>query len=155
MAYKTVTLSYALQYKNKLVRLVNDAKQDVKTYNTVDEGEEPELDVLVRFSEYQALQVRLCKLKTAISAANGPVQELIYLQAEIKDRIAFIKGFATKKRARPSRYDDSTAIQVSTISKKNVDEWVKKFERELEEIQATLTAHNAATTIDIWVVDED
>jgi hypothetical protein len=147
---KKITLSQALALKNKIVKRAERAKEDVRVYNTVIEGEEREIDVRARLEDYLLAQQSIVKIKSAITAANGPVQETIYELAELKGHAAFIRSLGTKKKTRASRYEHTEGtIMVAEFAKSETDKVADEIEERIEELQSLLAAHNARTYIEV------
>jgi predicted nucleic acid-binding Zn-ribbon protein len=150
-----ISLAKALQVKNRLAEYISKASSDVAANNSHIKGASVEVDVQAQWQRYCDLQERLVDLKDRISEANRPVQADIYRLAELKGRVSFLKTLPTTagalREARYTRTFDETTETVeyeATIRKAEVDEQVRQFSIEIDNIQERLDGHNHQTRIE-------
>ena len=144
----TISLAKALKLKNRIAGRVAQISQDIKTYNSRQEGAEV-IDIQRRWAERAALVARLVDLKSAISQANGPVQRVIYTLAESKALMALLNELNTQHGA-VSQYHIQAPIHfVAQIRKEQVDQERRRLEREVDVLQEQLDRFNQLTTIPV------
>jgi hypothetical protein len=142
-----VSLAKALKIKNRLAGRVAALSQDIKTYNSRQEGAEV-IDVQRRHAERAELVARLVDLKTAINQANQPVQHVIYTLAERKALLSLLGELNTQHGA-VSHYHQAAVNFVAQIRKEQVDEERLGLEREVDALQEQLDRFNQLTTIQV------
>jgi hypothetical protein len=145
-----ISLAKALKIKNRLAGRVAALSQDIKTYNSRQEGAEV-IDVQRRYADRAELVARLVDLKTAINQANQPVQRAIYTLAERKALLALLGELNTHHGA-VSQYHQAPISFVAQLRKEQVDQERLRLEREVDALQEQLDRFNQLTTI---VVDAD
>src|SRR5262249_53711792 len=140
-----ISLAKALKLKNRLAGRVAQLSQDIKTYNSRQEGAEA-VDVQRRYAERAELVARLGDLKTAISHANQPGQQVIYTLAERKALLALLGELNTQHGA-VSHYHQAAVNFVAQIRKEQVDQERLRLEREVDALQEQLDRFNQLTTL--------
>ena len=90
-----VTLAKALKLKNRFASKLGEVSRDVLAHNSVVDGQDRPVDVNVLIDKRSRLAEGLISLKTAINMANQPVQSTIYLLAELKGELVFLREIDT------------------------------------------------------------
>ena len=145
-----VSLAKALKIKNRVAGRIAQLSQDIKTYNSRQEGAEV-IDVQRRYVERAELVARLVDLKTTINQANQPVQGVIYTLAERKALLSLLNEINTQHGA-VSQYHQVPVNFVAQIRKEQVDQERLRLEREVDSLQEELDRFNQLTTV---LVDPD
>lgn len=155
---KTITLSKALQVKNRLAEQITIAQKLVVDNNSrlVITGSESEVDVAESYKTYVELQGRMVDLKDRISEANRPIQAAIFELSELKGRVSMLKGLNTrhgKEAVTSSRYFDEdsevrTIEYVAIMRKQDVAEEIRRLQLEIDSRQEMLDNHNHKVTIE-------
>jgi hypothetical protein len=148
----SVTLSKALKMKNRLAQQIGDLQSQVASQNSYLVESKPDYDVPAVYEELKRQKNRLIALKTAITNANRPVQDSIYRLAELKGLVAFLKAMDTKRGAQFAGFGmGNFPSYESQISATERDAEVARLEREIDDLQDRLDAHNATVRIDVEV----
>jgi hypothetical protein len=142
-----ISLAKALKLKNRLAGRVTQLTQDVKNYNSREEGSEV-LDVVQRYAERIEVVGRLVELKTAITRANQPVQRTIYTLAERKAQMTLLNELNTNHGA-VTHYHHATVRYVAQLRKEQVDQEKRRLELEIDALQEELDRFNQATLIEV------
>jgi hypothetical protein len=158
MNMQTITLSRALQVKNRLAEKIAVAQKLVQDYNSrvVVPGQEPEFDVKKVYQLYIELQSRMVDLKDRISEANRPVQATIFELSELKARVQMLKGLPTLNGKEFANVysmfgEDGEAkmvVYVAVLNKQFIAEEVRVLQNEIDSRQADLDRHNHQSTIE-------
>lgn len=148
MASETVrvTLAKSLKLKNRVIGRIAKLDADIKEYNSVPEGKE-QVDVKALFEKRNQLVSHLIDLKTAINAANQPIQRHIYELAELKAKIEVFSKLDTKHGKTVEGFSGTPVNYNAQYRKENVDREVRSLEREIDRIQDRLDGFNHETTI--------
>lgn len=158
MNMQTITLSRALQVKNRLADKIATSQKLIQDYNSrvVIPDQVPEFDVSEVYGLYIELQARMVDLKDRISEANRPVQATIFELSELKGRVQMLKGLNTRNgKEYASAYsmfgDDGEAkviVYHAALDKRFVADEVRVLQNEIDSRQADLDRHNHQTTIE-------
>jgi hypothetical protein len=143
-----INLARALKLKNRLAGRVNKFDQDIKTYNSSQEGAERP-DVKALYARRAEVVRQLIDLKTALNAANQSVQRTIYELAECKALIALLAGLNTRHGKVIEGYPGTEIHYVAQLRKEEVDREVHRLERETDRLQELLDDFNHRTTITV------
>ena len=92
---------------------------------------------------------RLIELKVALSAANQPIQRLIFELAEHKASIAMLNKVSTKHGMVVEGYAGVQVRYVAQLRKPDIDREIRRLEQEIDRIQDLLDHFNHATMITI------
>jgi len=141
-----INLAKALKVKNRIAGRIAKLDADIKTYNSVAEGQE-RLDVKGLFESRDTLVKHLVDLKVAINAANLPVQRLIYELAELKAKIDVFSKLNTQHGKAVEGFSGTVVDYVAQYRKETVDREIRSLEREIDRIQDRLDGFNHETTI--------
>jgi hypothetical protein len=150
MAQETaqINLSRALKLKNRLVHRLSQLDVLITTYNSTPEDNQ-EYDVRELYRKRTELVGLLVELKTAINAANQPVQKWIFELAECKSLIAMLNKINTKNGPTLEGYTGVRVTYVAQMRKSEVDREVKRVEQEIDRLQDELDRFNYKTLITI------
>lgn len=159
---QTMTLSRALQVKNRLAEKISNCQKTIQDYNSsiVIPGQEPEFDVNHEYKLYVELQSRMVDLKDRISEANRPVQAMIFSLAELKGRVQMLKGLNTRNgkefASSYSFFDNEgeakTVEYTAVLTKQFVANEINTLQNEIDNCQSELDRHNHQATIDFDLV---
>jgi DNA repair exonuclease SbcCD ATPase subunit len=143
----TISLAKALKLKSRLAGRVTKLTEDIKAYNSVQDGAEA-VDVKARFAERAEAVARLTDLKAAISRANLPIQKAIFELAERKAEVALLNELPTKNGVYQEGYPTAGAVTyVAQLRKADVDARAAELEAEIDRLQDRLDEFNHETTI--------
>jgi hypothetical protein len=146
-----VKLSKALKLKNKLAGEIAQAQRLIAEANVVEGSNLPPHDVTKLYADLILRQTSLAALKGKIAVANGPISGKIFELAELKARIAFLRGLPTKDGAffaeGSYRAEPKLVEYRATIKAAQVELDVKEISDKIEEIQDALDEFNATTEI--------
>jgi hypothetical protein len=146
-----INLARALKLKNRLAGRVNKLDQDIKAYNSTQEGTERP-DVKALYSRRADVVRQLVDLKAALNAANQPVQRTIYDLAEHKSLIALLAQLNTHHGKIIEGYPGTEIHYVAQLRKEETDREVRRLEREADRLQELLDDFNHKTTISVAAV---
>lgn len=143
-----ISLAKLMKVKNRLAGRIAATQAEIVAYNSIIEGTEVP-DVRVLINTHDKMVEQMIKLKVALDDANrGSQRERIYQLAEKKSKLTWFKTLQT--RHGPHRgYDDKTINYVATVRKTEVDETVRRLEREIDETQDALDAYNASRKVTV------
>ena len=97
----------------------------------------------------------LVAIKTAISHANAPIQEAIYRLAELRSTVAFLQRIDTTHGKRPVRSLSIEMVEYEAqIRSTEVDEMLRTYRRQIDDLQERIDVFNARTTIDVAVPED-
>lgn len=146
-----ITLAKALKIKNRLAGRISSLEADIRTYNSVIEGKEDQVNVENLFKTYLHHKEMLIALKSAIYEANIGIQRSIFEQAEKKGLIGFLQSVSTLHGCSEHvhSFANSTFNYVATLRKNDIDLTVKKLEKEVDELQDKIDNYNHTQKIKI------
>lgn len=142
-----VTLAKALRRKKKLKNEIEQLKMRVEKHNSVIEGNTRPFDLLLIIKELHTNIHVLSELKAAITKATQPVQQKVFLLAELRSLNEFYKEIEVKEGKQIEYYDNKMIIYEALINESALDEKIKLLEDEAETIQDELEAFNHVTQI--------
>lgn len=150
LGYKTkyMTVKQALKEKNKLVKEILTLQLIAKDYNSIDEGNVRRYSVAEVLDKSEKLIIELVELKAKIHRANASVYEKIFLMAELKMRVKFLKSMPCDEGKVTERYSTTSSIKTVEIDIIQRNEMIKLLEEKIEKLQDELDAHNALTKIE-------
>jgi hypothetical protein len=151
-----INLSRALKLKNRVVHRLAQLDNLIVTYNsTPEDNQEYQVDEM--YEGRATLMGLLVDLKTAINAANQPIQKLIFELAEYKSLIAMLNKVNTKNGPSLEGYSGVRVVYVAQIRKSQIDREIKRVEKEIDRIQDELDRYNYKTliTIDRSTLDDE
>jgi hypothetical protein len=149
-----ISLAKALKLKNRLTGRIAQLSQDIKSYNSRQEGAEV-IDVQRRYAERADLVARLVDLKTTINHTNQAVQRIIYTLAERKSLLSLLAELNTQ-HGMVSQYHQAPVSYIAQIRKEQVDQERLRLEQEVDTLQEQLDRFNQTTMIrvDASLLDE-
>ena len=143
-----MTLSRALRYKKRIVEKIRKLEQDIFSNNSKVEGEEREADVRLCLGQRQAWVKHLVEFKLALQEATRPIQGLVFELAETKSELSFIQRINTTKGQVSGSYrDETTKVYTAEITKKEVDTLTETLQKNVDDLQTKIDAHNATTNV--------
>ncbi|MFW5847768.1 MAG: hypothetical protein ACOCVF_02500 [bacterium] len=140
----------ALKLKNKLANEIADLKRKIMQKNSMVEGSIEYYDVNELYEELLIKIDKLVALKNAINLKNVEIQNKIYLLAEYKGMISFLKGIPTKEGFEKSKSfgEVSEYNFVVSINEVQKEKLINDFQEEIDELQETVDHFNYTTDID-------
>lgn len=152
-----ITLAKALKLKNRFASKIGEVTRNIQSYNSVIEGQERPVDVSALMLRRERLVDALITLKTAISGANTPIQSTIYLLAEVKGDLTFLRGIDTisgvqVQTARWGSGSDKVVTKNAVLDFVTVQGLVEQAEADVDANQDKLDKHNH--TVEIEIGDE-
>lgn len=143
-----ISLSRALKLKNRVVHRLSQLDTLIVTYNSTPEDNQ-EYDARDLYKARTALTAFLVELKTAINAANQPIQKFIFELAELKSLIVMLNKVDTKHGPTLEGYSGARITYVAQMRKREVDREIKRVEQEIDRLQDELDRFNYKTLINI------
>ena len=143
-----ITLARALKLKNRVVNRLSQIDAVLVANNSQQEGNH-EYDIKALYRTRLELAMRLVGLKAAISAANVPVQPLIFELAECKAHIALLARIDTKHGQTNEGYSGTPVRYVAILRKQDIDRERRQAEAEIDRIQEELDRANHSTTVQV------
>ena len=158
----SINLAKALKTKNRLVGRLARLDKRITTENceTLRAGEEfhddyqnPEVNAL--FEQRGVLVNALINLKSSISRSNQKIQPLLYKLAELKSEMKLYQSLNTTHGVVESHYREGGTTYVSTVKKQDVEDHIKRLEKEIDSIQDAIDTYNYTNTIEVedWVLE--
>ena len=148
-----ITLAKALKLKNRFASKVGEVNRNIQSYNSVVEGHERPVDVSALMLKREKIVDALVGLKTSISGANTPIQSTIYLLAEIKGDLTFLRGLDTSSgtQVNTARWggEDKVLTKTSILDFATVQGLVEQAEADIDANQDKLDKHNHTVEIEI------
>jgi len=147
-----ITLAKALKLKNRLANKTMEVSRSIHDYNSVIEGKERPVDISALIQKREKLVDALINLKTAINSANTPVQKTIYLLAELKGEISFLRGIDTSSGKQMNGiWGDNVRIYntVAILDYATVKGLTEEAEASIDANQDLLDKHNHTVELDI------
>ena len=144
-----MNVKQALKQKNKLVTELKAQYQILQKFNSIEEGNPRRYSMANTLSKAQTLQLELVELKSKIHRANAPMFEKIFEMSELKSNIkALQKLDCTEGKSNRDRYRmESELVLTSEISLVDRNEFIKKLEDRIEQIQDEMDVFNSNTEI--------
>ena len=148
-----VTLAKALKLKNRFASKLHEVSRDIQTYNSMIKGQERHVDVCALMAKRERLVDALINLKTSINEANKPIQSTIYLLAEIKGDVSFLKGISTDSgnQVESVRWgtEDKMVEKDAILDYVTVRGLIEQAESDVDANQDKLDKHNHTVDLDI------
>lgn len=133
-------INKALKLKNKLVKKANTEISRVQSNNVHREDRLPTYDAKQNLENFLKTIDEIIELKTKIHQANFNIYSKIFRMSEIKNIISKLRSISTHE---PRSYNEGTEVNYTvSISEKEINEMIEKYELEIESIQEELEAHN-------------
>jgi len=149
-----MNLAKALKIKNRLANKISTLQTDIQKHNSILAEPERKINVTAMMTELDSAVQELINLKITIFVASTPVRETILKLAEIKSRIAFLKGIDVHegkgKETESYRYEHcEDGIYLVEFDIVWVREEVVKCETLIDILQDELDTFNYKTEIEI------
>ena len=144
-----MTIKQALKQKNKLVKSIAENTKLMQQHNSIEVGNQRPYSSTQLYKEIQKDTKELASLKAKIHIANTPVMEDIFWMSEMKPTIAALKKMdCTEGKSNRDRYRmESELVLTSEISLVDRNEFIKKLEDRIEQIQDEMDVFNSNTEI--------
>lgn len=144
---KKITISQALKKKNKLTSKIENIKDIILSYNSIEVPGKRPYSIQDKIKELNSCTNELVELKAKIHTANIPVYRWIFTLAELKGLIKTLKNMSVVEGKRSSGYSAVAAEYEVEIDLTKRDEYILNYEEEIESLQDKLDAFNASTFI--------
>ena len=144
-----MNIKQALKLKNKLIKSISDNTKLLQEYNTVEVGNERPYSPVLLMGNITKSTYELIELKSKIHRSNAPMFEKIFEMSELKSNIkALQKLDCTEGKSNRDRYRmESELVLTSEISLVDRNEFIKKLEDRIEQIQDEMDVFNSNTEI--------
>jgi CII-binding regulator of phage lambda lysogenization HflD len=144
-----MNIKQALKLKNKLIKSISENTKLLQQYNTIEVGNPRPYSSTVLMVEISKATDELIALKSKIHRANAPMFEKIFEMSELKSTIkALQKLDCTEGKSNRDRYRmESELVLTSEISLVDRNEFIKKLEDRIEQIQDEMDVFNSNTEI--------
>lgn len=144
-------LAKALKLKNKIAGEIGRAQQLALSSNVTEGSNAPQHDVTALYTTLCSAQERLAELKGKITVANGPIAQRLFMLAELKGRIAFLRELPTKDGEFPiaGGYGrEAASRQFHAVFKAGwVETETAMLSERIEQLQDEIDEFNASTSI--------
>jgi hypothetical protein len=147
-----ITLAKALKLKNRFGAKISTVSELIAKHNSVMVGQDRPVDVNTLLEKRTRLVDVVINLKTAINAANVPVQQTIYLLSELKGELTFLKSVDTTsgKQMKESWRGDGTVVDKDCVLEySTIQGLIEQTEVDIDANQDTLDKHNHSVEIEI------
>lgn len=144
-----VSLAQALKIKNRLTKEVRQLTELLNQWNSVIVGSERAIDVKASYQELKTKIESLARLKAAIQNANAPIQEKIFLLAELKGLAATLSRLNTASGPAPIGYSGEVTEYEAALSGAQVLEEQKRITKEMNRLQDEIDTYNALTQVEV------
>lgn len=144
-----MNIKQALKLKNKLIKSIGDNTKLLQQYNTVEVGNPRPYSPTILLGSITKTTTELVELKSKLHRANAPMFEKIFEMSELKSTIkAMQKLDCTEGKSNRDRYRmESELVLTSEISLVDRNEFIKKLEDRIEQIQDEMDVFNSNTEI--------
>jgi hypothetical protein len=143
-----VNLSRALKLKNRVVHRLAQLDNLITSYNSMPDDNQ-EYDVRALYKDRLVLAEKLVQLKVAISAANQPIQHLIFELAECKSLVGVLKNVNARHGLVVEGYAGVRVNYIAQFRKPDLDREIRRVEQEIDRIQDELDRFNHETLISV------
>lgn len=143
-------LSQALKQKNRLAGEIVTQQRILTRENSKRNDNPSKVEVSAVFSRIVTLSDELGKIKAAIAAANVPIYPKIERMAELKSRIAYIKGLNKREgtEVEPIGANQTKEFTwTAFITEEKADKLVAELQGEIDRLQDEVDAFNATTSV--------
>lgn len=142
-------LYQALKEKNKLAGEIKELEGVILSKNSRIKTEVNHIDVVGALEDLALKRKQLITLKSNISVANAPIQEKIYVLAELKSEAAFYNRMPTKEGTVNTNHYGNPNIQEFevTLNELEVSKKKKELKEQIEKVQEQLDYFNHTTDL--------
>lgn len=145
-----VSLAYALKAKNRLVKRIAELEKRIRAHNMVNANSQRPFDLDALLEELQAEVEKLVQVKSAISAANAPIQENIYRLAELRGLAAYYQSIETENPYAYAMYASGNVVEMDIhFGPERLAKLTEETEARIDEVQDEIDRFNAKTEIEI------
>lgn len=148
-----VTVAKALKLKNRIANKINEVSASIQAYNSVISGQERPVDINKLMEKRSKLVDRLISLKTAINNANIPIQSTVYLLAELKGELSFLRSLDTTngKQVSMTTWGDGDKVyeKDAVLDYAFVKGLIDQVENDIDTNQDKLDNYNHRVEIDV------
>ena len=143
-----ISLSKLMKVKNRLAGRIATVVTEIQSYNSVvKDTESPDVRALVE--KHERMVAQMIKLKVALDDANRAGQrERIYQISEKKGKLAWLRTLNTRHGSQRG-YDNTVVEYVAFLRKQEVEDTVRRLEREIDELQDSIDAFNASRKVTV------
>lgn len=149
MAEVTISLSKALQLKNRLAGRLTKVTGDINGYNSILKEKAEQVNVEQLLLTRDKLKAAIVNVKLAIFKGNINIQETLYLLEESKGDISFYQSLNTKHGSERHAYQNTEVTYVAYLNKEDTDETVKGLEATVDALQEKVNEYNYTTKISV------
>jgi len=144
-----MNIKQALKLKNKLIKSISENTKLLQQYNTVEVGNPRPYSPTILMGAITRTTDELIALKSKLHRANAPMFENIFEMSELKSTIKAIQKLdCTEGKSNRDRYRmESELVLTSEISLVDRNEFIKKLEDRIEQIQDEMDVFNSNTEI--------
>ena len=144
-----MNIKQALKLKNKLIKSISENTKLLQQYNTVEVGNPRPYSPTILMDVITRKTDELIALKSKLHRANAPMFENIFEMSELKSTIKAIQKLdCTEGKSNRDRYRmESELVLTSEISLVDRNEFIKKLEDRIEQIQDEMDVFNSNTEI--------
>lgn len=144
-----MNIKQALKLKNKLIKSIADNTKLLQHYNTVEVGNPRPYSPTILLGSITKTTTELVELKSKLHRANAPMFEKIFEMSELKSTIKAVQKLeCTEGKSNRDRYRmESELVLTSEISLVDRNEFIKKLEDRIEQIQDEMDVFNSNTEI--------
>lgn len=149
-----MTLARALRYKKRVVETIRTLETDIQSYNSVLDGTEPEVDVRKALAARAIWVQHLTDLKLRLQEATRPIQRSIFELAEAKAEITLLQRLNTNHGKVPNQWgEEKPQTYFAVVRKAEKDQAIVDLQTQIDQLQTSIDAFNAATTIEVVAPD--
>jgi CII-binding regulator of phage lambda lysogenization HflD len=132
-----------------LIKSIADNTKLLQQYNTVEVGNPRPYSPTILLGSITKTTTELVELKSKLHRANAPMFENIFEMSELKSTIKAIQKLdCTEGKSNRDRYRmESELVLTSEISLVDRNEFIKKLEDRIEQIQDEMDVFNSNTEI--------
>lgn len=148
----TITPAKALKLKNSLVKQISTLQMKMELYNSYTVGSETPYNTKNVLTELENKTQELVNLKTALTKANGPIQDKIYKISELKSMVGRLKNISTNAGKSSSRSYGGVSEPIeykATITTLELEDLVKTKELQIESLQEEIDTFNHTAKIEL------
>jgi CII-binding regulator of phage lambda lysogenization HflD len=144
-----MNIKQALKLKNKLIKSIADNTKLLQQYNTVEVGNPRPYSPTILLGSITKTTTEVVELKSKLHRANAPMFEKIFEMSELKSTIKAVQKLeCTEGKSNRDRYRmESELVLTSEISLVDRNEFIKKLEDRIEQIQDEMDVFNSNTEI--------
>jgi len=151
-----MNIARCLKLKNRLTQKISKFQRDIIESNSIPESSEREVNV-EKLDELRSKTVKeLIDLKLKIEEASRPIREHILKIGELKSEIEFLKQISYERGEvlirRPYQTQEVAEKYTTILTKRNIDDRIKKSEEEIDSLQEEIDNHNYTTEIEIEIL---